>query len=905
MRTPLLLGAMLIRSLIAADATPQLGHPDFTPTASNPIGWHGDRTGNYPGATPVSGWSDGTIDWKEFTWQHRTGMKTSRGAIRLDDRTRNIMWKVPMPSYANSPPVVVGKRVYTLAEPHSLVCVDLESGKILWQRDADILTFLGIDQAEQQELRDYIDVCHTAESLYRNQAGNYGVMPKLATEAERAEWKVRYTKVRDLCQYLVSKNRFGEHAKEGLEKAEAWLKHLESFTLPVSNDDLRKLNIKPGWPTAEWMGPAYGFTPLSHWSGWCGWTYAAPITDGERIYVTFGHGQTVAWNLDGERVWATFIKLEPEGRKVPGYTKGIRTLVSPLLIGDVLIGQLRQALVGYDKKTGKVLWRQAAVKLDGDYRIGNYAVVTLPSGRKVIYSNKGQVVDPKTGNILCETKIGSGGSEGNASSIVGVDDVVYIHAGANNAGDQTAVRLLEQGGTISFEKLWYARAGGGGHTGALAGDWFYRITENGSVINRHTGKSHPTPAQGSWDSPAIGGDLLCLYDSNDCTKTRASDDWMITFKVYRVDHRTGDLEHLYDNYLRGNPLPPYPAHQRWAPELYAKGWTVDPNGGLPSQYGYASVVPCGNYWIVRSCADLVCIGPRHLGGYGDDLELGKRIAASTDANFVKKYLGDSNPYYRYAAVSAAAAAPVVAKSLKGDLEQLVTGDNYPEIAGRALDAVLVADPSAAILRDLLGSFDAKEIGYDEIRRRPISDVLFHTSSDTRKLLILAFKPELVGNHGIVSLRRVMAKAATEHPELFCETMVPLFSQFRGTIQGYIHMFGIGGPKCRMALPLLEELNRNPNIQAMNAIKAIDPKRWEELAPVWAKKLSEDIAGVDKWQRIQGPNGGPYYPLQHLGQFQKLVIPALQTFIANPAVSEDHRAKATAVIKQIAEGTLTP
>ena len=35
----------------------QLGSPDFYPSADRPVGWRGDRTGRYPGATPPTQWS--------------------------------------------------------------------------------------------------------------------------------------------------------------------------------------------------------------------------------------------------------------------------------------------------------------------------------------------------------------------------------------------------------------------------------------------------------------------------------------------------------------------------------------------------------------------------------------------------------------------------------------------------------------------------------------------------------------------------------------------------------------------------------------------------------------------------------------------------------------------------------
>ena len=37
--------------------TKKLGSPDFEPTAERPVGWRGDWTGRFPGATPPAAWS--------------------------------------------------------------------------------------------------------------------------------------------------------------------------------------------------------------------------------------------------------------------------------------------------------------------------------------------------------------------------------------------------------------------------------------------------------------------------------------------------------------------------------------------------------------------------------------------------------------------------------------------------------------------------------------------------------------------------------------------------------------------------------------------------------------------------------------------------------------------------------
>ena len=49
-------GAMQLPSASAGSPPPRLGDPEFMPSPAQPIGWRGDGTGFYPGATPPKSW---------------------------------------------------------------------------------------------------------------------------------------------------------------------------------------------------------------------------------------------------------------------------------------------------------------------------------------------------------------------------------------------------------------------------------------------------------------------------------------------------------------------------------------------------------------------------------------------------------------------------------------------------------------------------------------------------------------------------------------------------------------------------------------------------------------------------------------------------------------------------------
>ena len=111
---------------IAGSDTVPLGSPDFYPSAEHPVGWRGDGTGHFPGATPPLTWG-------------RT----------LDGRSSNIVWETPMPSDSGASAIVVGDKILVTSQGYDLVCVDKKTGKILWMRSVSPYDAVSKDEAER------------------------------------------------------------------------------------------------------------------------------------------------------------------------------------------------------------------------------------------------------------------------------------------------------------------------------------------------------------------------------------------------------------------------------------------------------------------------------------------------------------------------------------------------------------------------------------------------------------------------------------------------------------------------------------------------------------------------------------------------------------------------------------
>lgn len=52
-----------------------------------------------------------------------------------DDRSKDVVWMTPLPRWGNAQPLPVGDRVFALCDPRHLVCVDANTGQMIWERE--------------------------------------------------------------------------------------------------------------------------------------------------------------------------------------------------------------------------------------------------------------------------------------------------------------------------------------------------------------------------------------------------------------------------------------------------------------------------------------------------------------------------------------------------------------------------------------------------------------------------------------------------------------------------------------------------------------------------------------------------------------------------------------------------
>lgn len=86
-------------------------------------GFRGDGTGRFPSARPPKSWSD----------------------------EANVIWKTPLPGRSYASPVLANGRLFVTAEPKTVLCVDSQSGEILWKQEVGYREALGEARANEIE----------------------------------------------------------------------------------------------------------------------------------------------------------------------------------------------------------------------------------------------------------------------------------------------------------------------------------------------------------------------------------------------------------------------------------------------------------------------------------------------------------------------------------------------------------------------------------------------------------------------------------------------------------------------------------------------------------------------------------------------------------------------------------
>lgn len=211
-------------------------------------------------------------------------------------------------------------------------------------------------------------------------------------------------------------------------------------------------------------------------------SFAGPtaVTDGTMVYAYFGPEGLYAYDFDGNLVWKIVEKF---------HTLGLGTGTSPILFGNSVIIQRDQdrktsAVVAYDKKTGKELWRTLRpVSISWSTPV----LVNAGTRTELVTNGTEHVIayDPETGKELWRTK----GVQSNAIHTPLVGNGLVIMTAGFPAKKIIAIRTGEQpeDRRIAWE---YAKGTGYVLSNILYEDHVYLSTDNGilTCLNAQTGE---------------------------------------------------------------------------------------------------------------------------------------------------------------------------------------------------------------------------------------------------------------------------------------------------------------------------------------------------------------------------------------------------------------------------------
>ncbi len=192
--------------------------------------------------------------------------------------------------------------------------------------------------------------------------------------------------------------------------------------------------------------------PYSRMLGEHGYSSGTPVSDGERVYVFYGKGGVLAYDLDGKELWRVNVGSESGPMR---WGSG----ASPILHGNLLIvnaSEEDQSLVALDKVSGKEVWKAQADGLGMTW--GTPVIVGAGDAAELAIGVPGEVwgFNLKTGKLKWYAEGLSDNSF--CASVITDGEIVYAIDG--RSGEGVAIR---SGGTQDVSKthtIWRAKAPG-------------------------------------------------------------------------------------------------------------------------------------------------------------------------------------------------------------------------------------------------------------------------------------------------------------------------------------------------------------------------------------------------------------------------------------------------------------
>jgi outer membrane protein assembly factor BamB len=268
----------------------------------------------------------------KLSTSNKDDFREMRMSLRIMDspdvpyETRNIAWMSELPGRSTSTPIIVGERLFVMAEPDELVCLDKNTGRILWTAANNF--YEAMTPAER-----------SANPAYAQRVDP--LVAQLRAEKDR----VRRVELRRLTQQAlveIDEKRFALHANDHFEAHFA----IVGFTMPT------------------------------------------PVSDGRHVFVWTNTGVAACYDLDGRRRWITRLDTDHLSYgSSPALADGVLAVFLDKLHGlDAATGELRWSQPRVHKNIAAVM----AARLAGqNVFISQQGELIRPADGKLLYRPRG------------------------------------------------------------------------------------------------------------------------------------------------------------------------------------------------------------------------------------------------------------------------------------------------------------------------------------------------------------------------------------------------------------------------------------------------------------------------------------------------------------------------------------
>ena len=630
----------LIGTVQARDALPY-GHADFYPSPARPV-YFRMGNGEYPGATPATEWWEGTPARVKLDGVFGNPPKRRQAEVWdfADTTAKNVLWKVPVPGWGLSHPIVVGTRVFAVGEPDFVTCWDLATGKQLWQRRMIPLLLDGLPEQKAAAGQKVLDLGRAlwlitgGGSTSGKQKGNlyhYGVGDGPAPDRGETPEDVvaKRTAFADKVLRMARKHRpdveaFGDAdllkaLDEDIAILQAFARAKDQAALDALTEDRKARSNRLVSACANKLGVGIG----GYWWGYVGSADSTLASDGQRVFGVFDQGQVFCLDLDGNLLWGKREKGGHDNRgafhRSPLLCDGLllvrsftgKGVVRPLRAFDAATGELRWEvpLVGSNYTMPRLMRLKDPAGADVDILIGD-APASREQGQQTVRVRDGKVI----GHIPYQP-CGRGALMG-----ISGDVVTWGSTDDRGGGPSCAYRVtLTDADTATAESLFVFSErkdrifGNQADFPTMRGTaWLY----GNKLYDAVAGKELTTMKTERLGCAVVAGHyLIALADAvagNDPLRGRCRADRkaLSRFVVVDISDPTA-TKVVSDRSLLGYADPPADIIMRdylseFDPYDFAKCYA-----GTPSYFALmGGPVPCGSRLLVQSTAYLYCIGER-------------------------------------------------------------------------------------------------------------------------------------------------------------------------------------------------------------------------------------------------------------------------------------------------------